>query len=538
MSKVKNPIIRGFNPDPCICRGENKWYIAVSTFEWYPGVSIYESEDFINWELKVNPLDRISLLNLQGEQSSGGIWAPALTYKDGLYWLVYTDVKLWKGEKNVQPLRDMHNYLVTAPSIEGPWSEPIHLISGGYDPSLFHDEDGKKWVLYTKRDFRGLHDDLIGGIILQEYSGEEKKLVGKPTIIYRGANIIPDYFIKKQIYEGSHVLKKDGWYYLITAEGGAGYTHCICVSRSKNIEGPYELAPNTPMLTAADSDGVIQKAGHGIFIEGPGGQWFTTYLCSRPIPNTKFSPLGRESGIAPIEWVNGWPRLVGGGIAPIEEIEVSGEVKQILEKDWYVSFAECEKLPVELMSLRIPITSDWCSLKDRRGFLRLYGQESPNSRFSQSLLGIRIRDFEVQIQTAVAYHPEDYLHMAGLMMRYDENTYYYVTITRDDEGKKVIAYMEMDSGDYSYINALAILPENQLVHLRATVKANKVRFEYSMNEINWIDLGIEKEFYKLSDEYAYPVGFTGAFASICTNDLTGLKKAADFKYMSYRVLNK
>ncbi|MGF6640365.1 family 43 glycosylhydrolase [Paraburkholderia sp. MM6662-R1] len=97
MSTIQNPVLRGFNPDPCVCRGKDAWHIAVSTFEWYPGVLIYESKDFVNWELKATPLDRLSQLNLIGEQPSGGIWAPALSYHDGLYWLVYTDTKAWKA---------------------------------------------------------------------------------------------------------------------------------------------------------------------------------------------------------------------------------------------------------------------------------------------------------------------------------------------------------------------------------------------------------------------------------------------------------
>lgn len=533
MSKIINPILCGFNPDPCICKAEDKWYIAVSTFEWYPGVSIYESEDMVNWKLKINPLNRSSQLNLIGAQPSGGIWAPGLSYIDGQFWLVYTDNKLWKGETSLQPLRDMHNYLVTAPSIEGAWSEPIHLVSDVYDPYLFDDE-GRKWLLYTKRDFRGVHRDLIAGIFIREYSVEEKKLIGEERLIYKGAEIEPDFYIKTQIYEGSYMIKKDGYYYLITAEGGAGYTHSTCISRSKNLFGPYELHPYTPMLTSMNTNSTLKKAGHGNLIEGPNGEWFITFLCCRPIPNSKYSPLGRETGICPIKWVDGWPYIRDGGINPPEEFEISGDVRKTTNHNLALDFKEVTSLPAEIMALRRTIDEDWCSLNPKEGRLRLYGQESPTSRFHQSLLGVRVRDFEFESTTGLSFDPKNYHHMAGLMLRYDENTYYYLFITRNDNKDKVLSFIKMDAGEFTYRNALTILNEESLVHLKLFVKDNKVYFAYKENESEWTDLDIKEEFYKVSDEHATPVGYTGSFVSITVNDLDGFKRFADFSYWDYK----
>lgn len=539
MSLIQNPILRGFNPDPCVCRGKDAWYIAVSTFEWYPGVLIYESKDFVNWELRANPLDRLSQLNLIGEQPSGGVWAPALSYHDGLYWLVYTDTKAWKGEQKISPLRDMHNYLVTAPDITGPWSEPVHLVSGGYDPSLFHDEStGKKWLGYIRRDFRGIYEDLFAGIILREYSASEQRLVGEEHVIYKGANLRTDYFMKCQIYEAPHLLRKDDWYYLITAEGGTGYTHATCVSRSRDILGPYELHPDTPMLTSRDANGRIQRTGHGNLVEGPHGQWYMPYLGSRPIDGpVKRSPLGRESCMAPIEWRDGWPCLATGGVVPAESFEIDSEVEQQLDTSWTVDFGQCEAIPLELQSLRIPKSEDWCNLRERPGYLRIRGQESPTSRFHQSLLACRIRDFAFEVETSLEFTPTTYLHMAGVMARYDENTFYYLFITRDDDGTKILSYMEMDAGSYSYQNRLATLPDSGEIGLRIHVEDTKLRFAYQVKDGAWTDTGLEKDFTRLSDEYATPIGFTGAFAGITVNDMLGFKTPADFRFFSYRPID-
>ena len=138
MNMITNPILTGFNPDPSICRVGDDFYIATSTFDWFPGVQIHHSRDLVHWHLLTRPLTRVSQLNMKGNPDSCGVWAPNLTYKDGMFYLVYTDVKRFDGR-----WKDTHNYLVTATEIDGEWSDPIYLNSSGFDPSLFHDEDGR-----------------------------------------------------------------------------------------------------------------------------------------------------------------------------------------------------------------------------------------------------------------------------------------------------------------------------------------------------------------------------------------------------------
>jgi xylan 1,4-beta-xylosidase len=142
MPILRNPILPGFNPDPSILRVGNDYYIATSTFEWYPGVQIHHSTDLANWELVTRPLARKSQLDMRGNPDSCGIWAPCLSYADGQFWLVYTDVKRYDGN-----FKDAPNYIVTAPTIEADWSEPVYVNSSGFDPSLFHDDDGRKWFV-------------------------------------------------------------------------------------------------------------------------------------------------------------------------------------------------------------------------------------------------------------------------------------------------------------------------------------------------------------------------------------------------------
>jgi len=249
MKTIQNPILPGFHPDPSICRVEDDYYIATSTFEWFPGVRIHQSRDLINWQFIGYVLSRESQLNMIGNQDSGGIWAPCLTFDNGIFYCIFTDAKAY-----CSPYDDVHNYLVTADSIEGPWSEPIYLNSSGFDPSLFHDDDGRKWLVNMVWDHR-TGKNPFGGILLQEYSAKNEKLVGPITNIFKGSEL--------GLTEAPHFYKKDGWYYLVTAEGGTSWDHAVTVARSKKIEGPYEIHPDNPILTSRyDTTLPLQRAGH------------------------------------------------------------------------------------------------------------------------------------------------------------------------------------------------------------------------------------------------------------------------------------
>lgn len=141
MKTIRNPILPGFHPDPSIIRVGEDYYLATSTFEWFPGVLIYHSRDLAHWEFAAAPLNRISQLDLRGIPNSCGIFAPCLSWCEGTFYLIYTVVH------TASSLQDTHNYLVTCPTIDGEWSEPVYLNSTGFDPSLFHDADGRKWLV-------------------------------------------------------------------------------------------------------------------------------------------------------------------------------------------------------------------------------------------------------------------------------------------------------------------------------------------------------------------------------------------------------
>jgi xylan 1,4-beta-xylosidase len=120
--EVKNPVLRGFNADPSFLRVGEDYYIATSTFEWFPGVCIHRSKDLANWEIAAYALTDDSEPDMTGLDASCGIWAPNLTYCGGLFYLAYTVVLTDRSR-----YKDTYNYLVTAPDVKGPWSKPTEI---------------------------------------------------------------------------------------------------------------------------------------------------------------------------------------------------------------------------------------------------------------------------------------------------------------------------------------------------------------------------------------------------------------------------
>lgn len=299
MLQIKNPVLPGFNADPSIIRVDDTYYIANSTFEWFPGVRLHESKDLVHWNLLPSALSTTTLLDMKGNPSSGGIWAPDLSYADGKFWLIYTDVKVTEG-----PFRDMINYLTTAEDIRGPWSDPIRVNGVGFDASLFHDDDGRKYLVQQKWDHREYHH-AFDGITVTEFDTETMKL--KPETartIYAGTDV--------KLVEGPHLYKINGYYYLFAAQGGTVWTHQEVVARSKTLDAlSFETEPGDPFITNFDTPELeIQKQGHGALVETPGGEWYYASLCGRPwnhenessIDPRGWCPLGRETAIQKVYW--------------------------------------------------------------------------------------------------------------------------------------------------------------------------------------------------------------------------------------------
>lgn len=531
MLHATNPILPGFHPDPSICRVGDTFYLATSTFQWFPGVELHRSRDLVHWERLPSPLRSVSKLDLRGDPDSGGVWAPCLTYHDGLFWLVYTDAKGFGGV-----YKDMRNYVVTAEDPCGEWSDPVFLNGSGFDPSLFHDDDGRKYLLNMVWDHRPGHR-LFAGIQLQEYSPEEHRLVGPARMIYPGTPALGT--------EGPHLYKHDGRYYLMVAEGGTGFWHGVQLARADSVWGPYESAPR-PLLTAKHNpESPLQRCGHGSLVDTPRGDCFVAYLCGRPLPGEpRRCPLSRETALAPVVWdADGWLRLKGvDGVVPpvafdVDLPEAPAPIEPVRD-----DFGALSSLPPHLKTLRVPFDADMGSLTARPGWLRLYGRESPTSLHRQSHVARRVRDFHCEAETELVFSPDFFQQMAGLTVYYDTSNFFFFHLTRDEGlGQNVLRLAVRDNLAFSNP-----LPDGGCIPLggatRVFLRVRKddfvLRFSYSLDGAAWHDAGRPLDGCHLCDEAYGEIkaeGHTGTFVGLLAVDLTGRRLPADFRYLGYRV---
>ncbi|WP_444684731.1 glycoside hydrolase family 43 protein [Alkalicoccus luteus] len=522
MSTIQNPILPGFHADPSILRVEDEFYIATSTFEWFPGVRIHRSKDLQNWQFAASPLTRRSQLDMKGNMNSGGVWAPDLSYHNGTFYLIYTDVKQWHGA-----YKDAHNYLVTAPAIEGPWSEPVYLNSSGFDPSLFHDDDGRKWFMNMIWDYRSGRNPFAG-IVLQEFSEAEQKLTGPVKTIYTGTEI--------KLTEGPHIYKKDDWYYLLVAEGGTEYDHAETVARSQSIDGPYETDPDYPLITAQGKpDSGLQKAGHGSLVDTPNGEWYFVHLCGRPL-NGSYCTLGRETAIQKVEWTeDGWLRLANGTRYPDMETPAPDLPVQPYPQENAKDDFDADELSGHWNSLRVPMDKSWCSLSANPGWLRLYGRESLGSLHNQSLVARRQTSFRCTAETSVSFDPEYYQHKAGLVIYYDTEDHVYLHLTGHEEKGRVLQIIRTKGGEYEELLLAPVrTAQTGAVQLRADIDHDTMTLSYKDERTTeWTRIGPVLDTTHMSDDSAAQVRFTGTFVGMACQDYSGMKRAADFDYFLY-----
>ncbi|HEX7712574.1 MAG TPA: glycoside hydrolase family 43 protein [Bacillota bacterium] len=519
MGQIINPILRGFNPDPSIIRVGDDYYIATSTFEWFPGVQIHYSKDLIHWKPVAHPLNRLSQLNMAGIDSSCGVWAPNLSYDRGTFYLIYTIVRSTGGI-----FKDTLNFLVTAADIQGEWSEPIFLNASGFDPSLFHDDDGRKWLVNMDWN-HGQGKKRFGGILLQEYAPVQKRLVGPVQNIFQHSGLA----------EGPNLYKRDDYYYLMLAEGGTGLNHSVWMARSKSIAGPYETDLKNPILTAREDPRIpLQKAGHASLVHTPSGEWYMAHLCGRPIPASGRCTLGRETCIQKVIWSDdGWLRLAQGGNKPLMTVPGPDLPEYPFPQESVKDDFDSEKLGIHFQTLRVPLGEEYLSLIERPGYLRLKGGESLNSRYFQSLIARRQQAFCYTATACMEFEPESYKQMAGLICIYDIHNYFYLRVSHDGTGK-CLAIINCDNGTYNYpLEKDIYIGGDSRHYLQARVDYDRLRFYYSSDGEQWLQVGGNFDYSRISDEGINKLAFTGAMIGICCQDLSGMRKHADFDYFEY-----
>lgn len=551
MVKIKNPIIPGMAPDPSIIRVENTYYLATSTFHWMPGIQLYKSTDLVNWTLIDNILKK-NKINLQGTNTPGGIWAPHLSYdtKTKKYWLAYSHMVNMAGREF-----SSNSYMMWSEDISGPWSEPIYLTSIGFDPSLFHDEDGKHYAAILEWESREGYQ-APGHIVIAEISLENGEVLGQWKRVTQG-------FTTRGCAEAPQIYKHAGYYYLLLASGGTGYAHGVEIGRSKSIMGPYEPHPTgEPIITSSprhlfslgdpdaghfemyNPNSLIQKAGHGSLVDTPTGEWYITHLMSRPLPGTLLNPLGRETSIQKMRWNNdNWLEMEdGSNLAKIEVEGISGiEDLKLLNHDVQEYF-EASKYSNQFMTPYQAQTIEWVNTTERPGFLRIYGGDSFFSQVNPSIMATRATSFLYEIDTKVIFNPNHYSETAGVGLYYDSNNWVYLHITYSEITKgPVLSVLQAKLGERKEIFQPIIEVPSGTVELKIIYNMGFAEMYFRLVDQEEWQLVMEKiDVTYLSDEGVNGEsgeigGFTGLFNFIGTVDAHQHDSFADFQF--YKVVN-
>lgn len=522
MGTIHNPVLRGFNPDPSFLRVGEDYYLATSTFEFHPAVRLFHSSDLVHWEVAGHALDEG--FELRGVPDSGGVWAPSLSYADGRFWLAYSIVRSMDGDD-----KDIDNYLITAPSIAGPWSEPVHLGSRGFDFSFFHDTDGTHWIVGVQWDQRPEHPSF-SGLVLEQYLPQERRTSGEAVRIYGEPTLV----------EGPNLYHIGDWYYLLIAAGGTGWNHSITLARSRELFGPYERDPLPALLTTRDAPGEpLQKAGHGELVRTPAGEWFLAHLASRPTLHLgeRYCTLGRETSLQRVVFDDeGWLRLAQGGHHAA--LEVAVDLPEHGSAAAIDGFDEDFSGPLDgrrWSTLRAPL-GEAADLSARPGWLRLRGGHSPASVFEQSMVLTRVEEHRSAAEVVLDAQPGSPRELAGLIAWYDRNGWIWLQLGWDADNGRHVRVVQRD-GAVTTRSEPFVVGEGP-VRLRAELDGPELRFSAGPADPAGGDALLELPGgypgWKLSDDHGGRLRFTGMFLGVRADDLDATGWSADFADFSVR----
>lgn len=497
-----NPVIPGFHPDPSVCRVGDKYYLVTSSFEYFPGVPIFESLDLVNWRQIGHCLTRNSQLPLEGAGSSKGIFAPTLRFHQDWFYMVTTNVSAGG------------NFLVKAQQPEGPWSEPIWLDQVGIDPSLLFDDDGRVYLTTS--------DGANGAILQSELNPQTGERLSDVRLIWTGTG--------GAYPEGPHLYRMAESYYLMISEGGTEYGHMITIARSLNPYGPYEPCPHNPILTHRSLFSEIHATGHGDLVQTAEGDWWMVFLAIRPILYPHRHHLGRETFLAPVRWnQEGWP-IVGHDGQVALEMEAG---RLPLQPDAKTSAPEGftgDKLAPHWNFLRNPDPENY-SLTKRPGWLTLQGSVyTLNDLASPVFVGRRQQHFDCQARTLLEFAPVQDGEEAGLTVIMNERFHYELALTRR-EGRQFII-LRRRLGTLTAVE-FAQPYDHSTVELRVDADRRMYRFFFRTAEGEY-QLAGSGETSLLSKEVAG--GFTGVFFGLyATGNGRECTATAYFNWLAYEI---
>ncbi len=520
-----NPVLTGFYPDPSVLRVGSDYYLINSTFAYFPGIPVFHSKDLKNWKQIGNVISRPSQMNFMGHRMTRGLFAPAIDYHNGTFYVTCTLID--RGG----------NFVVTAKDPAGPWSDPTFLPQvRGIDPSLFFD-GGKAYIVYNSDapDNKPLYSGHRT-IRIYEFDPVNLKVVGEEKILVNGGVDLS----KKPVWiEAPHFWKANDWYYLYAAEGGTSVNHSEVVLRSKSVWGPFVPWEKNPILTQrnlpADRKHPVTSAGHAQFVEGPDGKLYAIFLAVRPYEDNYYN-TGRETFIAPMKWTDGWPMADLGGDeikyyyeAKFKEVPQKNALPQSGNFEYTLTFEK--GLDPSLLFLRTVDSSSF-SFNKADGLTLKLKPETCMEHGNPSFVGKRQQHLFSTAETELSFSPNADNEKAGLVIFQDEKHFYYLCRSAD-QGKAVIQlFKSADNGTMQLLTQSLLTNPAKNVQLRIQAEADKYSFFFADRKNEWKLLKDNVDGKFLSTEVAG--GFIGCvFGMYATSLGESTSNLASFKYLRY-----
>ena len=472
----RNPVLAGFYSDPSVTRAHGKFYLVSSTFAYFPGIPVFESRDLVHWTHIGNVIDRPGVLDFDGLGTSRGVFAPAIEYHDGTFYVVNTAVD------------SGGNFFSTAKNPAGPWSDPVWLKDfDGIDPSLFFDADGKAYLVNNGPPQGAPLYEGHRAIWIQAFDAKAGRLVGPRKVLVNGGVDLA----KQPIWiEGPHLYRRGEWYYLLCAEGGTGPQHSEVILRSHSPWGPFEPYAGNPILTQRDLPegraNPITNAGHADLVEGPDGSWWALFLASRPYDAHQYN-TGRETFLLPVTWRDGWPVILPKGEAiPYVATGPKFMARNTSQKPYGGNFTwrdefDSRTLKGDWLQVRVPKTA-WIDLEAKPGALTIHAlPETLGTLKNPSFLGRRQQHLSFDASTSLTL-PGSGRVAAGLAAFQNEKFWYFLGTRRTATGAEVFLERQK-GGDVETLARTAVSEPPQRLRLSANGRA--YTFSYDLDGKGW-----------------------------------------------------
>lgn len=515
-----NPLLPGFYPDPSICRVEEDYYMVTSSFTYYPGLPIFHSKDLVHWEQIGHGIHRPEQLDYKNCETSEGLWAPTIRYFQGTFYIINTLVSAGREA-------DRDNFIITAQNPAGPWSDPIFIKGAdGIDPSLFFDEDGALWYTGNYISEEALYEGHHG-IYLCELDRKTFQFKGPRTIIWDGIKTGGKWI------EAPHIYKKDGWYYLMVAEGGTFVNHSVQMARCRTIDGDYEICPRNPIITHRHLPLLrpISVTGHADLVETQNGEWWMVLLAVRPYVGGHYN-LGRETFMVPFIWAeDGWPMIDNETGLVQEEERLPDLLPSFYPLMPETDSFECTSLQLQWNTIH-PSVKPFYSLTERPGYLRLYTRpEVMEEICTPSFIGRRQRHKVFLAKAAMEFSPSGSDEEAGLAVIQD-NRYHYLMVLRKNLDKLFLQLYKTENGPRSLVTQ-AEISETKRIYLSVQSNITSYSFYYGFDDQEMLPLLENADASLLSS--VTNNGFTGVYLGMYTssNHHTS-SNYADFDWFSYQ----